>query len=538
MSHHQAMIAAFETRHAKRIGVHKLEIKVTSDPSLAKESFHLRANKEATKVSAEITFATDPGLRWALNAFLKWLESDQRTIDFTDAPAFGVRGVIEGFYGNPWTHQQRLKGIESFADFGMNSYMMAPKDSPWQRFDWRKPFDQPLLDSTAELVERGNLHGVGISVCVSPGLSVKYSDDADVEAIMIRYRQLAAIGVKHFGLLFDDIPWELQFDEDIAQYATTAKAQASFTNRVYAALKAIQPDARLTVCPMEYCGRGPQPYIAELGNSLNTEIDLMWTGRQICSAYLDISDAIVFQSDAKRPPLYWDNYPVNDVAMTHELHVGPYQGREVGLENHSSGLFSNPMEHFEITLLPLATIGDYLWNSHTYDPRTSWDRALALMVTPENDYAAIRRLLKNSWGSCLNGNAAPDLGAIMGPAVTAWRSGKPEQAAEIFRKAAEVIIRDHIHLTSPQFSRPDLIAEITPWLSKYRAGGETFEKLSMVLSQCSWSKETGLKGPKGLTVEVLTIRTAFEQIQTRLFGDGLDLMMGELFAELKASENL
>ena len=530
------MIAAFETRHAKRIGVHKLEIKVTSDPSLAKESFHLRANKEATKVSAEIAFATDPGLRWALNAFLKWLESDQRTIDFTDAPAFGVRGVIEGFYGNPWTHQQRLKGIESFADFGMNSFMLAPKDSPWQRFDWRRPFDSTLLKLTKELVERGQLHGVNIAVCVSPGLSVKYSDQNDVEAVMIRYRQLLSIGVRDFGLLFDDIPWELQFAEDIKKYKSTAQAQADFSNRVLASLKEVDSSARLIVCPMEYCGRGTNPYIRELGTNAAPEISLMWTGRQICSEYLDISDAIVFKDDAGRAPLYWDNYPVNDVAMTHELHVGPIQGREAGLENFSAGLFSNPMEKFEMSLLPLSTIGDYLWDSKNYNPQESWDRALKLMVKKESDYTAMRRLLRNSLGSCLNGNAAPDLGSLISSTTTAWRTGKPEEAAEIFRKAGEQIMRDYEVLTSDNFSRTDLIEEIKPWVAKYLAGGETLEQLSMVLAQCTWSKDHGLAGTQGLASEVLRIRQRFDQIQSRLMGDGLDLLMGELYAELKANE--
>ncbi len=536
MAEHSAMIQAFAHRHKSRLSGYELKISSSPHESTVPESFNLVGEKKAQVITATIATNSGAGLRWGLNALLQWHESGSESINLIDAPAFTVRGVIEGFYGIPWTHQQRLRGIETFADFGMNSYMMAPKDSPWQRFDWRKPFSQELLDVTAELVERGSLHGVNISVCVSPGLSVKYSDNNDVEAIMIRYRQLAKIGVSHFGLLYDDIPWELQFDEDIAQYATTAAAQASFTNRVYTALKKMNSNARLTVCPMEYCGRGHQPYIAELGEELDTDIDLMWTGRQICSEYLDISDAIIFAADAKRPPLYWDNYPVNDVAMTHELHIGPLRGREVGLHKHSRGLFSNPMEKFEMSLLPLATIGDYLWNSESYNPEQSWDRALSLMVTPPQDYEAMRRFLRNSMGSCLSGNAAPDLGTVMGPAVSAWRNGKPEIAAEIFRKTAEVIIRDHLHLTSPNFSRPDLIAEIQPWLFKYSAAGETFEKLSMVLAQCTWSKESGLGGPTGLSHEVHTIRSNFEKIQTRLMGDGLDLMMGELIAELNASE--
>ncbi|CAB4666882.1 unannotated protein [freshwater metagenome] len=158
------------------------------------------------------------------------------------------------------------------------------------------------------------------------------------------------------------------------------------------------------------------------------------------------------------------------------------------------------------------------------------------MVKKESDYTAMRRLLRNSLGSCLNGNAAPDLGSLISSTTTAWRAGKPEEAAEIFRKAGEQIMRDYEVLTSDNFSRTDLIEEIKPWVAKYLAGGETLEQLSMVLAQCTWSKDHGLAGTQGLASEVLRIRQRFDQIQSRLMGDGLDLLMGELYAELKANE--
>ncbi len=535
-SHHQAMAQAFFARHAPQVANSSITLNVIENTETPNEKFHLVAKKENAAIHADISISSHAGFRWSLNALLRFIEGAETRIDLQDSPAFARRGVIEGFYGIPWTHEQRLRGIECFADFGMNSFMLAPKDSPWQRFDWRKPFVSQFLGLAKELVERAQLHGLSLSVCVSPGLSVTYSDDNDVAAVMIRYKQLLDLGVTEFGLLFDDIPWELQVPADIAKYDSIAHAQASFTNRVLAELKALDNEAKLIVCPMEYCGRGPIEYIHQLGTHMSPEVELMWTGRQICSEYLDIVDAIVFKESAQRPPLYWDNYPVNDVAMTHELHVGPIRGREIGLENYSLGLLANPMEKFEASLLPLSTIGDYLWNSTKYNPQESWDRALAHMVTNPDDHAAMRRLLRNSLGSCLNGNAAPDMGTILGSTTTAWRNGRPEEAAEIFRKSGEVIMRDHALLTSQKFSRRDLIQEMGPWVDKYLVGGQTMEQLAMVLAQCSWTRENGLTGPDGLAAEVLTIRERFEKIQARLFGDGLDLLMGELSAELRANE--
>ena len=38
------------------------------------------------------------------------------------------RGVIEGFYGIPWSFEERMSMIEFLSAIGMNQYVYAPKD--------------------------------------------------------------------------------------------------------------------------------------------------------------------------------------------------------------------------------------------------------------------------------------------------------------------------------------------------------------------------------------------------------------------------
>ena len=47
-----------------------------------------------------------------------------------DEPTMSVRGTIEGFYGNPWSHADGLRQIEFYGDMKMNTYIYAPKDDP------------------------------------------------------------------------------------------------------------------------------------------------------------------------------------------------------------------------------------------------------------------------------------------------------------------------------------------------------------------------------------------------------------------------
>jgi hypothetical protein len=57
-----------------------------------------------------------------------------------DFPSFAERGVVEGFYGTPWTHQDRVDILRFEGAHGMNVYYYAPKDDPYHRKLWRDAY--------------------------------------------------------------------------------------------------------------------------------------------------------------------------------------------------------------------------------------------------------------------------------------------------------------------------------------------------------------------------------------------------------------
>ena len=142
------------------------------------------------------------------------------------------------------------------------------------------------------------------------------------------------MGVSSFGLLLDDIPVELQHADDRATFADLVDAQVALIGRVF---ERLTPDRQLIVCPTVYYGCGDEDYLARLGRAIDPRIDLFWSGRQICSPTLDLPDAATFARTTGRPATYWDNYPVNDVAMNWELHIGPYRGRDPHLYRFAQG---------------------------------------------------------------------------------------------------------------------------------------------------------------------------------------------------------
>src|SRR5699024_7329301 len=54
-------------------------------------------------------------------------------VTIEDYPEIEFRGYIEGFYGYPWTHEERMSLMEDTAKYKMNTYIYAPKDDPYHR---------------------------------------------------------------------------------------------------------------------------------------------------------------------------------------------------------------------------------------------------------------------------------------------------------------------------------------------------------------------------------------------------------------------
>ena len=516
-----------------RFGNLQIEINTQIGAVDGPEGFKISAKRTSASISATITYQKSHAIRYALNHLLAFAKSSKEVLELNTSPDFPVRGVVEGFYGKPWSHAQRLRAIEKFGDFGFNTYFIAPKDVPWQRFNWRQPFSPEFIGLTKELITTGVKNGVAVTACVSPGLSVKYSDLNDVNSVVTRFKQLYEAGSRHFSLLWDDIAWELQHQEDIETFPSTAAAQAWFTNRVWDQLLEIDNNIAMTVCPMHYCGRGNEPYLVEIGPLLSPRINLMWTGRDICSGYLDISDAVIFQRSTLRPPLYWDNFPVNDGSMQKNLYIGPIRNREVGLQRYSAGLLANPMLQFEMSLFPLKTIGDYLWDTENYNPEESWEDALSQLITDEKSRIALRSFMRCSMGTNVGGDPAPDLRQIFRSGVTSWRSGNLKEAGDLFISEGMRMNVNAEYLGSPDFKYSDIYDEIKPWISKYQLGANTLISLGEALHKCTFdNEERRIQGDSEIIKKLEAVVDNYLDSRKNMFGDQIDGPINELIAEL------
>jgi len=290
---------------------------------------------------------------------------------------FEVRGIVEGFYGTPWTMGKRREMIRFLGEHDYNLYIYAPKDDQLHRKRWRDMYDEDFKNEFSELVAVGSSWGVTVAFSVSPGLAVKYSSDSDVDTMVSKFIEMANVGVRSFALFYDDIPETLVHEEDIKEFTSLAQAQSFFTNTVYRSLKErIENISGFIVCPTQYYGKEITQYMRELGEEIDREVSIMWTGPSVCSERISSENARLAEKAFERKPLFWDNYPVNDAFMVPELHVGPYEGRAPEIVEHSEGIVLNPMIQPFASKIALSSAAEFLLDPYGFDSEKSWFHAI------------------------------------------------------------------------------------------------------------------------------------------------------------------
>ena len=293
-----------------------------------------------------------------------------------DYPDLPLRGVVEGFYGEPWSHQVRLSLIDYYGRNKLNEYVYGPKDDPYHSCpNWRLPYPPEQAKNIHELVEACRRNRVDFVWAIHPGQDIKWNEE-DYNNLVNKFNLMYELGVRSFAIHFDDIDGE----------GTNPKKQVALVNRLTKEFVKAKGDvAPLVVCPTDYsqlwAKPGPDGPLAIYGNELDPEVQVFWTGAVVCSDLtketLDFVDSRI-----KRPAYYWWNFPVTDYAR-HIIMQGPTYGLETDItDKMTSGVLSNPMEHGEASKLALYGVADYNWNVADYNAIDNWERGL-VDLTPE-----------------------------------------------------------------------------------------------------------------------------------------------------------
>jgi hyaluronoglucosaminidase len=297
-------------------------------------------------------------------------------VGVVDHPAMRHRGAIEGFYGSPWTQQERLDQLAFYGRFKLNTYIYAPKDDPYHRDRWREPYPAEQVAGLRSLIDRAAANQVRFTFAVSPGISICYSDPADLDALVAKLGAVYQLGVRAFSVALDDIVYtRWNCDGDRSRYGApsseaAARAQVELLNALQRGFIADHEGAQpLQMVPTEYRGTDDSPYRRVIREQLDPAVEVMWTGSMVVPPEITGDEAAAAAGVFGRRTLVWDNTPVNDYQPTEgRLILAPYHRRQRGLSAEVTGIVLNPMNQAAASKVQLIGAADFGWNDAAYDP--------------------------------------------------------------------------------------------------------------------------------------------------------------------------
>jgi hyaluronoglucosaminidase len=406
----------------------------------------------------------------------------QSDIPVPSASSVPIRGVIEGFYGAPWTEQERVDMLNFMHTTHLNTYVYAPKNDPYQRAKWNQLYPQDEYDQMKTLVSTAESDNIQFVYSISPGIpaplpgekltntminqSITYSSAADRQNLEKKIEQMESLGIHTFMLSFDDIETMLKPTDESVYGNDYAAAQMQLANQIYQDELIKHPDFKLWFTPTSYYGLIDGPYWQTLRSALNVHIPVIWTGKWVLNKTITSVQAEEITQLLGREPILWDNYPVNDytydVNQSHQLMMGPLQGRDATLLNHVAGYISNPMLQPSASKLALGTIANYLQNPSGYQPLAAWEQAILQMPGITNP-VLFRKFAEYASASKLNPNGYAPIGSMISSYWNAASISQKQTAEQDLE--AEFQMLANLKNTLPiAITDKELLEEISPWL--------------------------------------------------------------------------
>lgn len=410
-------------------------------------------------------------------------------ITISDYADLQYRGIVEGYYGYPYSFEVKKDLMQFFKRYKMNTYLYGAKSDPYHSGYWRDAYPEnitPVQEKNgwlsqqmiSELSKLSMETKVNFIWAIHPnsGKAVNFhtvdSTAMAVSDVMSKFEKMHALGVRQFAVFLDDAGWDFRDVNNYRDFLTNL--QGSLEKRFNH--NAANPSD--TVMPIHYV---PHIYAINFANEeqLNTyfepisqtpsNIVVYTTGSGVWSS-LRNKDFVKMQELMKRPVALWWNYPCNDnkdgriytADMISTLH-------EMGLPTPDDaipeclGMVSNPMQQGEIAKICLFGVADYAWNNHAFRAVENWRASFARIVGEQN------ASLYNYLAKYLRYEDSEDLGKLIEQYKVNYSDGKYECKAlcDTLNAIKTAANRMLAIANAPRCKSDELLLnDLTPWLLK------------------------------------------------------------------------
>ena len=475
----------------------------TLEHKFDRHCLHLSANKGIADVLilGENTDATFIGIASLEQMF----DNDLNALpcvtiyDYADQKS---RGIVEGYYGYPYSVEVKKDLMRFMMRYKMNTYMYGAKSDPYHSQYWKNPYPTSL---NAQQVKNGWLsqdmikdvtrvsHDTKVNFiwAIHPGNDIINSNTV-VRDVTSKFDKMYQLGVRQFAVFVDDVGVP-EADNALAANARNVSNIQKEIEKKYNIPSALPADTvkPLHFVPQVYCAAfaGNETKRKKFFKSLQTipnNITVYTTGWNVWSVP-NYNDFQLMKDELGRPAAWWWNYPCNDNADAQLYPMDMYSNffdmpavndnaRLPQELNNGLGIVCNPMQQGEVSKIPLFSAADFAWNTSGFNNITSWNAAFPAIVGKEKA-PALQLLAKY-----LRWNDPSELNTLINTFKNSLKSGRPK-VDNLQKKIIELnnacqtieTLKD-----SKKESDRLLYKDLAPWLLKLKQMSSSVNELLTV----------------------------------------------------------
>ena len=321
------------------------------------DSYALKSDKGTISILGKDTDAAFYGLTSLYHIFKQVEGKTIRNFSIEDYADVASRGFIEGYYGNPWSTEDRCKLMEWGGYYKLNSYFYAPKDDPKHNAKWRDLYTEEEINTKIKpLAEAGNKSKCRFVFALHPYMNhaIRYNSEAnyqaDLKVMQAKFKQVIDAGVRQIAILADDAG-----NVGGANYTRTLTDMSNWLKE----LQPSYPGLKLTLpfCTQEYMGWGQSYY-----RDFPENVQIIMTGGRVWGEVTN-NFTSSFTDTAGRGPYMWINWPCTDNSKKHLIMGGYTTFLHPGVDpSKIQGIVLNPMQQSEPSKVAIFGNACYSWN--------------------------------------------------------------------------------------------------------------------------------------------------------------------------------
>lgn len=368
------------------------------------DSYFLAINNGTIIVLGKDTDAAFYALTTLYHIFTQVTNGKILNLTIEDYADVASRGFIEGYYGNPWSTEDRINLMTWGGYYKLNSYFYAPKDDPKHNSNWRALYTKEEIESKIKpLAEAGNASKCRFVYALHPYMhnAIQYTSDTayqdDLKVMQNKFAQVIEAGVRQIAILADDAA-----NVGGGNYIRTLEDMTEWIKE----MQKTYPDLKLLLpfCTQEYMGNGESYF-----ENFPENVQIVMTGGRIWG---EVSNAFTttFTNNVGRGPYLWINWPCTDNSKKHLIMGGYTTFLHPGVNpDKIQGIVLNPMQQSEPSKVAIFGNACYSWNIWESEQEANQAWYDSFKYVDHNSYvetdasAALRELSKHMINQNMDG---------------------------------------------------------------------------------------------------------------------------------------